>query len=97
MRCANIIEVQVSREGEFIYIDIVANAFLHHMVRNIAGSLLMVGAGERPVAWIAELLAQRDRTQAGITAPAAGLYFVYVDYPANFGLPTAYTLPCFQF
>lgn len=95
--CREITGLQVSREGEFVYIDIVANAFLHHMVRNIAGSLLMVGLGERPVTWIAELLALRDRTQAGATAPASGLYFVYVDYPQEFSLPCEYALPRFIF
>ncbi len=92
-----IIALEVTRAGDFIYVDIVANAFLHHMVRNIVGSLLKVGAGERPVAWIAELLALKDRTKAGVTAPAAGLYFVHVDYPAMFGLPSTYTLPCYHF
>lgn len=89
--------ITVSREGDFIYLDLVANAFLHHMVRNIAGSLLKVGAGERPVEWIGELLALRDRNQAGMTAPASGLYFVHVHYPEAFGLPTTYTLPCYNF
>lgn len=91
-----IMEVRVSAEGDFVYVDIVANAFLHHMVRNIVGSLLKVGAGERPPDWMATLLALRDRTQAGVTAPAAGLYFVYVDYPAEFGLSTDYSLPAFH-
>lgn len=90
-----VLAVQVSRERDFVYVDIVANAFLHHMVRNIVGSLLKIGEGERPVTWIAELLALRDRTQAGMTAPAAGLYFVHVDYPAEFGLPATYTLPSY--
>ncbi|MEZ5451279.1 MAG: tRNA pseudouridine(38-40) synthase TruA [Thiothrix sp.] len=90
-----ITEIQVSREQNFIHVDIAANAFLHHMVRNIVGSLLKVGAGERPLEWIAELLALRDRTQAGMTAPAAGLYFVHVAYPEVFGLPSTYTLPRF--
>lgn len=88
--------VQVTRTGDFLYVDIVANAFLHHMVRNIVGSLVKVGAGEHPVTWMAELLAWRDRTKAGMTAPAAGLYFVHVAYPAEFGLPDTYTLPFFH-
>jgi len=87
--------LHISRDGDFIYLDIVANAFLHHMVRNITGSLLVVGKGEQPVAWIAELLAVRDRTLAGPTAPAAGLYFVHVDYPLEHGLPADYRLPQF--
>ncbi|WP_308873904.1 hypothetical protein [Thiothrix subterranea] len=89
------LEISVRRDGEFIYLDLVANAFLHHMVRNIAGSLLMVGAEERPVAWMAELLAQRNRALAGMTAPASGLYFVHVDYPERFGLASDYHLPRF--
>jgi tRNA pseudouridine38-40 synthase len=87
--------LQVSRRDDFIYIDIVANAFLHHMVRNIVGSLLEVGSGERKIEWMAELLEQRDRTLAGMTAAASGLYFVYVEYPAHFGLPASYILPEF--
>lgn len=90
-----VLELQVSRSGDYVYVDIVANAFLHHMVRNIVGSLLKVGQGERPVDWLAALLAARDRTVAGPTAPAAGLYFVHVDYPPGFGLPEGYTLPAF--
>ncbi|MGB0846020.1 MAG: tRNA pseudouridine(38-40) synthase TruA [Thiolinea sp.] len=88
-------EITISREGDCIYVDIKANAFLHHMVRNIVGSLLAVGKGDRPAEWIADLLAVRDRTQAGVTAPADGLYFVHVDYPVQFGLPVAYSLPQF--
>jgi tRNA pseudouridine38-40 synthase len=63
------------------------------MVRNIVGSLLLVGRGERPEAWIAELLAGRDRTVAGPTAPSDGLVFVSPLYPAEWGLPTEVTLP----
>ena len=68
-------------------LDIRANAFLHHMVRNITGSLLLVGQGLQPVEWIAEVLAAKDRNLAGPTAKAGGLYLVDVDYPAEFGLP----------
>ncbi|MFZ1343558.1 tRNA pseudouridine(38-40) synthase TruA [Thiothrix eikelboomii] len=87
--------IAVSRLGDFIYIDVVANAFLHHMVRNIVGSLLEVGSGEQKPEWIAQLLVERDRRLAGMTAAAAGLYFVYVEYPAEFGLPVDYSLPQF--
>ncbi|MDP3295742.1 MAG: tRNA pseudouridine(38-40) synthase TruA [Nevskia sp.] len=79
--------LRVWRRGQFVVIDIRANAFLHHMVRNITGSLLEVGSQRRPVTWIAELLAGRDRRQSGMTAAAQGLYFVGPDYPAEFGLP----------
>lgn len=57
------------------------------MVRNIAGSLMTVGKGEQPVGWLGELLAGRDRSRSGITAPAGGLYLVKVAYPPEFGLP----------
>lgn len=80
--------IAVSRQGEFVEIEVTANAFLHHMVRNIAGSLIAVGCGDRPVGWIAEILAGRDRTLAGATAPPEGLYFAGVEYPSGFGLPS---------
>lgn len=79
--------VQVSRHDDFVFVDIQANAFLHHMVRNIVGTLLEIGRGERPVAWVKELLQKQDRTQAGVTAPAEGLYFVNALYPDEFELP----------
>lgn len=87
--------ITVSREGDYIYFDLCANAFLHHMVRNIVGSLLKVGRGERPVDWMARLLEQRDRTLAGPTAPAEGLYLVAVQYPQHYGLPDGGMLPVF--
>jgi len=79
--------VSVRRQDEMVLVDIQANAFLHHMVRNIAGSLIKVGLGERPTEWIAELLATRNRTQAAETAPAAGLYFVTAVYPPALAIP----------
>ncbi len=87
--------IDVSAENTFVYVDIQANAFLHHMVRNIVGSLLKVGTGERPVAWMAELLALKDRTRAGPTAPAEGLYLVAVQYPDEYGLPESGFVPNF--
>lgn len=80
-------EVSVRRNGDVLDIEVQANAFLHHMVRNIVGSLLVVGRGERPGGWIAELLAKGDRSLAGPTAPAAGLVFVGPRYPPEWGLP----------
>ena len=77
----------VYREGPFLVLDITANAFLHHMVRNIAGTLMAVGHGDRHPDWVAELLSQRDRRLAGITAPAQGLYLVDVSYPETCGVP----------
>ena len=80
-------EVTVRRDGEYIDIEIEANAFLHHMVRNIVGSLLPVGRGEQPPGWLAALLAGRNRDAAGPTAPPDGLTFLGPRYPAQWGLP----------
>ncbi|MCZ8130354.1 MAG: tRNA pseudouridine(38-40) synthase TruA [Steroidobacteraceae bacterium] len=79
--------IAVNRDGDRVVLEVTANAFLHHMVRNLVGTLLEVGEGTRPVDWPAAVLAGRDRRAAGPTAPAAGLYFLRVDYPARFGLP----------
>ncbi len=83
----NIHSIQISRRGKLIYLDIKANAFLYHMVRNIAGSLMAVGRGDQSRCWFSELLAAKDRNQAGITAPAAGLYLLRAFYPEPFNLP----------
>ncbi len=79
--------IVVSGDGALVTIEITANAFLHHMVRNIAGSLLQVGEGKRPLNWIGEILAARDRSRAGVTAPAAGLYLWKVRYPPSLQVP----------
>lgn len=79
--------INVWRSGEFVVMDIRANAFLHHMVRNIMGVLLEIGQGRRAESWAGEVLEGRDRSRAGMTAPAAGLYFVGPEYPSQFGLP----------
>ena len=83
----NVHAISVYRRGELVVIDIEANAFLHHMVRNIAGSLMAVGSDRQPPGWIAALLKQGDRTRAADTAPPDGLYLVDVSYPAHFQLP----------
>lgn len=85
--------ISVAREGDRVVLDIQANAFLHHMVRNIAGSLRVVGRGEQPPQWIAQLLAGRDRSVAGPTSAAQGLVFFGPLYPAQFGLPADVSLP----
>jgi tRNA pseudouridine38-40 synthase len=79
--------VAVVRRGDLIVVDIKANAFLHHMVRNIVGTLIAIGRGRAATNWVKELLAARDRTLAADTASAAGLYLVGVAYPAHFELP----------
>lgn len=87
--------LNITRRASFIIIDIKANAFLHHMVRNIAGSLIEVGRGKQPVDWLARLLTVKDRAQAAATAKPGGLYLVEVDYPAQFGLPRPAIGPLF--
>ena len=72
---------------ELVAIDITGNAFLHNMVRTIAGTLVEVGRGHRDPSWVAEVLAARDRTAAGPCAPAKGLTFVGVEYPENLLTP----------
>lgn len=80
-------ELRVERVREYVVITVTANAFLHHMVRNLAGLLIKVGQGDVPPEHAARVLESRDRRQSAATAPAAGLYFQQVRYPAEFGLP----------
>lgn len=84
-----VLAITVQRKNHWIVVDVKANAFLHHMVRNIVGVLIAVGENKREPEWTKELLTTRDRTKAGITAPAHGLYLLEVDYPQQFQLPTA--------
>jgi tRNA pseudouridine38-40 synthase len=77
----------VSRSGDLVSIEATANAFLHHMVRNLAGLLIAVGRGEAEPSWAAQVLAGRDRTRSAATAPPQGLYLAAVRYPEAFGLP----------
>ena len=79
--------IRVGRRRDFVWIDVSANAFLQHMVRNIAGTLIEIGQGRRDPETLAAVLASGDRTRAGPTAPARGLYFLGADYPRQFGLP----------
>ena len=85
--------LDITRTGRFIYLDVVANAYLHHMVRCIAGVLLSVGRNDANPDWTRELLVARDRTAGGVTASAAGLYLVAVRYPARFDVPGSGWLP----
>ncbi len=79
--------VEVSRQNEMVFIDIEANAFLHHMVRNIAGVLMAIGCGEQQSRWAGEVLAHKDRRMGGVTAHPSGLYFMGVKYPDEFEIP----------
>lgn len=81
--------LDIARVGQLIVLEVSANAFLHHMVRNISGVLMAVGRGERKAQWVREVLAARDRSAGGVTAPPFGLYLVDVEYPPEFSLPRA--------
>lgn len=76
-----ITHLTLTRKDDFIYLDIEANAFLHHMVRNIVGMLLEIGKGIRDPGWAQAVLGSRKRSAGGITAPPEGLYLVQVTYP----------------
>ncbi len=82
-----IYNLDVRRHGAWICIDVCANAFLQHMVRNLVGVLTAIGAGDQPEEWATEVLLGRDRRQGGVTAPACGLYLTAVVYPARMELP----------
>ncbi len=86
-------KLEVTSQGPFIFIDVEANGFLHHMVRNIAGVLMAIGDGDKPVEWSREVLEARDRTLGGVTAQPYGLYLTEVGYPEEFALPTLTHVP----
>lgn len=92
----NIQSLEVRRTGDFVVIDVTANAFLHHMVRNIAGVLIAVGSGKEAVDWVQDVLAAKDRRRGADTAPPYGLYLVEVTYPKEFVIPAASTGPLFN-
>jgi tRNA pseudouridine38-40 synthase len=81
--------LDIDRCGDHVVFELSANAFLHHMVRNIVGCLIYVGKGKHPPEWLGEVLASRDRGRAAPTFEAAGLYLAMVDYEARWGLPRA--------
>lgn len=80
-------KLTVARHGDWVVIEATANAYLHHMMRNIAGLLIAIGRGDAPPSWATEVLEGRDRKRNAATAPAEGLYFWGVRYPPVFGLP----------
>ena len=82
-------QLEVVREGNLVIIHVEANAFLHHMVRNIAGVLMAIGKDSQPICWAKEVLDARDRTLGGVTAPPEGLYLVNVTYEEKFNIPAA--------
>jgi tRNA pseudouridine38-40 synthase len=92
----NVHQVNVTRQGMYVMVDIQANAFLHHMVRNIVGSLLQIGLGNQPIEWITELFALKNRKLAAPTAKPNGLYLVDVTYPEHYQLPKLALGPLFM-
>ena len=84
-----LMRLEVARHGDHLVFDFCANAFLHHMVRNIVGCLVYVGKGKHPPEWLGEVLAGRDRNRAAPTFEAAGLYLSRVEYDPRCGLPGA--------
>ena len=81
--------LDITRRGDHVVFDLCANAFLHHMVRNIVGCLVYVGKGKYPPEWLGDVLAGRDRARAAPTIEAAGLYLSRVVYEARWGIPDA--------
>lgn len=83
----NMLEIRIERRSDLIVFTFTANAFLHHMVRNIVGALVYVGTGVQKPDWMAELLAGRNRSLAAPTFMPDGLYLARIDYDAKWGLP----------
>lgn len=82
-------QISVQRTGDIVSLEVTANGFLYHMVRNIAGSLIKVGMGEERAGWMKDVLEKMDRDVAAPTAPPEGLYFLGARYPDSYSLPTA--------
>ena len=80
-------QLRIERQGDYLLCDFLADGFLHHMVRNLMGCLIQVGAGTQPPAWAHALLASCDRSLSAPTFDAAGLYLTHIRYPAHFALP----------
>jgi len=91
----NIHSLTCTRYDDYLVIEVTANAFLHHMVRNIVGTLIEIGDGRRSSDWVREIIDVKNRCSAGVTAPANGLYFVAVEYPEHYNLPSKKRAPLF--
>jgi tRNA pseudouridine38-40 synthase len=91
----NIHDIKIRRENHYVIIEVQANAFLHHMVRNIVGVLMRVGASLESPQIAQKVLAAKDRRAAFVTAPASGLYLIHVDYPEPYLFPKSEDLPLF--
>jgi tRNA pseudouridine38-40 synthase len=88
----NLNQLDISRQGERLVFDVSADAFLHHMVRNIVGCMVYVGKGKYPPDWLAEVLASRERSRAAPTFAPDGLYLRRIQYEAKWGLPQSMQL-----
>lgn len=86
----------VTRVGEWLDVEVRANGFLYHMVRNIVGALVRIGRGEEEPAWLAAVLAGRDRRRGAATAPPNGLYLAEVHYPDSLRLPAPAPRPAWR-
>ena len=84
-----ITDLTIQRQNDYLILDLRANAFLHHMVRNIVGALVYVGKGKHPANWVAEVLSGRERKFAAPTFAPDGLYLSGVEYEAHWGLPSS--------
>ncbi|MDF1758267.1 MAG: tRNA pseudouridine(38-40) synthase TruA [Legionellaceae bacterium] len=91
----NVLEISVKRDGDLVIIDIKANAFLHHMVRNVAGVLMSIGSKRKPEGWAKDVLLSKDRKLGAETAPPYGLYLMGVTYPEEFNVITSISEPLF--
>ncbi|WWO97178.1 MAG: tRNA pseudouridine(38-40) synthase TruA [Candidatus Dasytiphilus stammeri] len=91
----NIMNLNVSQYSSYIIVDIKANSFLQHMVRNIVGCLIEIGSGKKPAEWMLQILSGKNRTLAASTAKPEGLYLVAIDYPEYFFLPKNSLVPLF--
>jgi tRNA pseudouridine38-40 synthase len=88
-----ILSISIARDGDKIFLDVTANAFLQHMVRNITGTLVAIGIGDESIASMSDILQSRDRKRGGIAAPPHGLTLVNVRYPDDFPLPKKVNMP----
>lgn len=90
-----IASIHIERHQEWVVVDVCADGFLHHMVRNMMGVLTKIGAGEAAVEWAQQVLETKDRTQGGVTAAPFGLYLTHIAYPSEFAMPPALQAPRF--
>jgi len=90
----NVKRLDITRINDYVMFEIEANAFLHHMVRNIAGVLIEIGCGNADIPWVDEILDIRDRTKSANTAAADGLYLAKIEYPEKYGIPMPVDSQC---